>query len=157
MDIELVNFLELPIEQQLKSRFWRNSSEVAPYFKIKEIDEQTHKKWLNSLQNDYPQNIAFVIKYNNEFIGVTYFHSVDYEKSCADWGIYIHISSFKGKGIGSSVLQKCIEYAHDILNLRKIFLDVLDTNQRAIILYEKFGFKRIGKNNSFYRYEYCLK
>lgn len=157
MNVQLVSFLKLPYHIQMETRNWRNQSNVAEYFKISHISREMHVEWLESLKENKPKNVAFMIVADGQNVGVTYFHSIKYDAGEADWGIYIYNSDFKGKGIGFSVLQKCIEYASNVLNLHSIFLDVLDSNQRAIGLYEKIGFKRIGKNNSFYRYEYFLR
>ncbi len=143
MNIELKPFNDIPYELQMETRNWRNSKEVKKYFKISNITVEMHKKWLESLKETNPKNIAFVINKDNRPIGVTYFHSVNYSQKQADWGIYIYNEELRGQGIGEVVLTKCIEYAKEILNLNKLFLDVLKSNHRAIKLYEKLGFTRI--------------
>ena len=156
-DVKLISFLDLPYELQLETRNWRNSENVSKYFKIKYIEEDTHKKWLSSLNIKKPKNIAFVIEVNKEYIGVVYFHSIDYDKKQGDWGIYIYKDDFRGKGIGTEVLTKSIEYAKNELKLNFLFLDVLDSNNKAKKLYEKLGFiftgdKDIQENKVFLRY-----
>ena len=152
-DIELVNFLEVPYELRMETRNWRNSEKIAKWFKIPFIDEETHKKWLESLKNETPKNIAFLIKHNGSFAGVTYFHSINYETKSADWGIYIYEDALRGKGIGSIALEKSIDFAFNSLGLKKIFLDVLNTNEKAKNLYTSKGFKYCGEENGFIRME----
>jgi len=155
--IELIPFSEVEYDLQLKTRLWRNSKQVTPYFKIKEIDEETHKKWLQSLKNENPRNVAFLIVYDSVHVGVTYFHSIDYEKKCADWGMYIYLEDYKGKGIGTQVLEQCIAYAKNVLKMKCLYLDVLATNKRAVHLYKKCGFQFIGQEeNNFLRYKLDL-
>ena len=153
-DIKLENFLNVDYELQMETRNWRNSKNVAKYFKIPYIEENVHKQWLDSLQKTQPVNIAYIIKYKNSPIGVTYFHSIDYEKKTCDWGIYIYNESYRGMGIGDKTLKRCINIAKE-LEMKYIFLEVLSTNTKAKILYENNGFKlcKTLKNDKFLRYE----
>ena len=154
MTVRLASFVDIPYEIQLKTREWRNSENVTKYFKIKHIDTETHKKWLQSLTMDNPKNIAFLIMYNEHPVGVTYFHSIDYEKKEADWGIYIYDSNLRGVGIGKNTLENCLEYARNRLTVSTVYLDVLKDNYRAISLYEKMGFVRIDSDDDvFLRYK----
>ena len=153
-DIQLEDFRNIDYELQMETRNWRNSENVAKYFKIPYIEENIHKQWLDSLQKKQPTNIAYIIKYQNNPIGVTYFHSIDYEKKTCDWGIYIYNESYRGMGIGDKTLKKCTNIAKE-LEMKYIFLDVLSTNTKAKILYENNGFKlcKIPKDDKFLRYE----
>lgn len=55
-------------------------------------------------------------------------------------------AKFKGNNIASALMSKCINYAKEN-NFRSIFLEVNENNQAAINLYNKFGFKVIGRSN----------
>lgn len=150
--LELVNFLNVSYEEQFSTLHWRNSEHVSKYFQIKNIDEKTHRNWLEKLKEQSPKTIAFFIKSNEKLIGVTYFHSIDYEKQEADWGIYIYEESFRGKGIGTKTLSSCLEYAKDTLDINTIFLEVLEHNFAAKAVYEKMGFELLAKNDNILRY-----
>lgn len=153
MEISLVSFLDVPYELQLKTRDWRNSEAVAKYFKIPYISEEQHKKWLENLKKENPSSIAFIINKDSVPIGVTYFHTINYENKIADWGIYIYDENARGLGIGKIVLSDCLKFAKYSLNLSAVYLDVLKNNNRAIKLYESLGFKYIDSNNeNFLRY-----
>jgi len=54
------------------------------------------------------------------------------------------------KGIGSAVMEKLIAFAGEI-GSEIIELEVRSDNKRAIHLYEKYGFKRIGTFPAFFR------
>ena len=152
-ETKLKNFKEIPYELQLETLNWRNSPNVAKFFKIPYIEKETHEKWLRSLHNEQPNNIAFIIEYNKKPIGVTYFHSIDYKNRTFDWGIYIYEQELRGKHIGDKVLKQCIAYAQN-LNMKEIYLDVLSSNTQAIKLYTKNNFKSISKTvNNFVRYK----
>lgn len=154
--IELVNFLDTSFEQQMKTRTWRNSEQVSKYFQIQYISEDTHKHWLEKLTEVPHKTIAFFIKKDNDFLGVTYFHSIDYSKAECDWGIYIYNSKYRGQGLGLQTLNKCLDFAKETLNMDTVFLDVLEDNVAAKKLYEKCNFKFSSIKNNVLRYERVL-
>ncbi|KPL04551.1 MAG: hypothetical protein AMJ90_00460 [candidate division Zixibacteria bacterium SM23_73_2] len=58
---------------------------------------------------------------------------------------------FRRKGIGTKILERITDYARDKSCL-KITLDVRESNQGAIDLYNKFGFKIVGRRKKYYRF-----
>lgn len=138
--LKLVNFLTQPLESQIATLEWRNSEQVSRWFQIKNIELDTHKKWLESLKNNNPRCIAFFIEYMGKFVGVTYFHSIDYSKKETDWGIYIYDIDLRGKGIGTEVLDQALDYARNEMKMNQVFLEVLSENHRAQKVYENAGF-----------------
>lgn len=157
MNLQLIHFLDSPHQLKMESLLWRNSHDVAKFFQIPHIDEQTHRGWLKSMETVPPKTVAFFIFVNDEPVGVTYFHSIQYQHNCCDWGIYVHEKEARGKGIGTLVLQKCLLYAREVLGLRKVFLEVLSDNPAGIHLYEKLGFQKISAKGNVYRYEIGLE
>ncbi len=151
--MELINFLEEDDALQSTSRLWRNQANVACFFKISRIEEDMHNEWLKSLKCITPKNIAFFIKFEGAYRGVTYFHSIDYAQKVADWGIYIHDANMRGRGLGTKALEQCLQIAQEKLHLETIFLDVLATNSIAKSVYEKTGFVLRGARDGFQRYE----
>ena len=55
--------------------------------------------------------------------------------------------NFRKKGIASSLMRKILQ---DFKNVKKYFLEVRKSNQRAINLYKKFGFEIVGERKDFY-------
>lgn len=51
---------------------------------------------------------------------------------------------YRGRGIGSSLLERCLEEA-EARGLERIELDVFASNETAIRLYEKYGFQLEGR------------
>lgn len=154
--IELINFLTTSYDKQFATLSWRNSEQVAKYFQIKYIEEEIHKNWLDKLKSPNPTTIAFFIRVDGQDVGVTYFHSIDYEKKHADWGMYIYYENLRGYGIGKEVLSHCLCYAKDELNLDKVFLEVLEDNLIARRVYENAGFKFVSRrSDGVERYAYA--
>ena len=155
-DYKLINFLDADYELCLETLNWRNNPNVSKHFIIQNIDIETHKKWLQSMKEENPKTIAFLIKNDEKYIGVTYFSSINYEEKSAEWGIYIANTDDRGKGGGKFALQKSLDYAKE-LKLKKIYLRVLKNNEKVIKLYEKFGFeKEINLSNNIIKYKKLL-
>ena len=98
----------------------------------------------------------FFVWYKKQPIG---FLKVNYEAAFADFNkkttselekMYI-FPQYKDKGIGKIALESVI---NTILRKKKkiLFLDVLDTNEKAILFYEKSGFKFHSKARLKYVY-----
>lgn len=56
---------------------------------------------------------------------------------------------FRKEGIASSIIIELLKASY-IRNVTKIFLEVRVSNEVAIKLYEKFGFKKVGVRKNFY-------
>ncbi len=52
--------------------------------------------------------------------------------------------SFRGVGLGSEMIRTLVDQA-SLLGLKVLMLDVFATNLRAIHVYEKMGFKQVGR------------
>ncbi|MDL1969400.1 MAG: ribosomal protein S18-alanine N-acetyltransferase [Candidatus Desulfofervidaceae bacterium] len=55
----------------------------------------------------------------------------------------------QGKGIGSLLISKALNYAGS-KGVKRVKLEVRASNQRAISLYKKFGFKKVGRRYRYY-------
>ncbi len=151
--LELINFLDVDEKIQMKTRDWRNSAHVTRFFQRQNIDEATHIKWLEQLKQKNPKTIAFFIRFHQQDIGVTYFHSIDDQEKKTDWGIYIYDEQYRGQGIGKQTLKWSLQYAKEHLIVKDIFLEVLENNVRAKMLYEKAGFKFVLQRDNVLRYK----
>jgi len=67
----------------------------------------------------------------------------------AELGIVID-EVHRGKGLGSKLMENLLKLAQQE-NIREIFLTVLSDNLKALQLYEKYGFKRVGKTVDHWR------
>jgi ribosomal protein S18 acetylase RimI-like enzyme len=67
--------------------------------------------------------------------------SGDYRE--ADFGIGV-IESEQGHGVGSELIRRAVELARH-LGVDRICLEVADLNSKAIGLYQKYGFERVGE------------
>lgn len=57
---------------------------------------------------------------------------------------------FRNQGIGSLLLKELINLSKS-LNVKNLFLEVNERNTPAILLYNKFGFKKISTRKNYYK------
>lgn len=79
-----------------------------------------------------------------QLIGVAGFDEIVWSNGTAFLFLGIGDLNFRGKGLGSEILNLLIDYGFNELNFHKIQLNVIEYNKAAIKLYEKAGFIREG-------------
>lgn len=97
----------------------------------------------------------YIIEYENKTIG--YFRTSNWEKDKLYIGCDIDVE-YRGKGLAYESYLLFIEKLKKEYHIKKIQLEVLSNNQRAINLYNKLGFKQIGvTDNKIIRNENTLE
>ena len=61
-----------------------------------------------------------------------------------DIGIHI-VDGWRGVGLGEAMMRAGMEWARSLGGVRKLFLEVFSTNERALALYRKLGFVEEGR------------
>ncbi len=103
---------------------------------------EDEKRFIEGVAAD-EKSVMYVAVCDGEIIGNASLTSMPRRMSHrAELGISV-VKSHWSKGIGSSLMTKIIDYARRN-GIEVIDLNVRSDNTRAIALYEKFGFKRIG-------------
>lgn len=72
-------------------------------------------------------------------------YNIDHRCGTAELAILIGSSEHRGKGLGKQATAALIGYGFNELNLHRISLEVLETNTRAIALYQRLGFQTEGR------------
>jgi len=86
------------------------------------------------------------IIFSNLFgVGNCGFINIDNLNQKSEIGIFIGNKNFWNKGYGTEALSLLLDFGFKVLNLHNISLRVVSFNPRAIKVYEKIGFKIIGK------------
>ena len=60
------------------------------------------------------------------------------------------LRQYWGQGIGSALMERMISFAKEV-GYKNICLDVRSDNERAIALYEKFNFEKIGVYKNYFK------
>ena len=115
----------------------------------------------NSLYSDFDNFWSYnVLKQELENENTTYIIAKEKEEFVGFAGISICLDeatlnnivvkkSCRGRGIGGELLESLIDICSD-LNLKTFTLEVNTTNEPAIHLYTKFGFKNLGIRKKYY-------
>jgi UDP-2,4-diacetamido-2,4,6-trideoxy-beta-L-altropyranose hydrolase/UDP-4-amino-4,6-dideoxy-N-acetyl-beta-L-altrosamine N-acetyltransferase len=139
-ECELISFIELAPEEKQMILTWRNDSNIREWMYNKDIIPlESHLSYIESLK-DSKDKKYFLVKKNNEYIGVIDFVKINEES--AHMGIY---ANPKSKGVGKILLENISKYAFEELKVQKVFAEVFSENQRAYELYKKFNFKPFDK------------
>ena len=130
---------------------YRNDREIArhlggfaPAMAMKSVHE-----WIEFHRNRNDEIVwAIADKETAVCLGHVGLYKIDHRLQLAEFAICIGVSNSWGKGLGKEVASTVISYGFRELNLRQIRLEVLETNQRAIHLYENLGFQHDGRLRS---------
>jgi diamine N-acetyltransferase len=88
----------------------------------------------------------FVIEVDGVVIGEIGLHQhINRRAGVAYLGVGIHDPEYVGKGYGRDAILTLLNWSFRILNLRRIALDTLATNERAIRAYRACGFVEEGR------------
>ena len=111
-----------------------------------DLTREEHEWWLkNRVQVGKVIQFIIVDKELEQDLGTVYIRDIDEQNKNGEFGIYIGEVQSRNKGIGTQAMELICDYAFKKLKLHKVYLRVLATNERAISVYKKNGFKEEGK------------
>jgi RimJ/RimL family protein N-acetyltransferase len=108
------------------------------------INELNGKEMVERLQKD-EEGFIICKKENDQKIGYTLIMDKDLYNREASLAIVIGKKENRGKGFGEETMKMVLKHAFIDLNLESIYLGVYEYNVKAIKLYERVGFKHVGK------------
>jgi len=120
---------------------WRNHPEVRRFmFSQHEIGVNEHREWFALASMD-EQCQLLIVECTHIPVGYVKFEGVN-EGGISDWGFYVDPGAPKGSGTGVGVVA--LNYAFNKLQLRKVYGEVIEGNQRSILFHRKLGFIQEG-------------
>ncbi len=124
---------------------WINDEEVRRnllvFLPMNKTDEEA---WVVNLSKNKGTDILMIIVAKNKSIGSVGINKISLNNRTAEIGINIGEKHCWNKGYGTEAIMLLLRYAFNTLNLRKICLEVLAFNKRAIACYKKCGFEEEG-------------
>lgn len=101
-------------------------------------------EWLNRNLSD-EKTIFFIIadKADDQTAGFIQLKNLNFVNGTGELGICLSRQA-QGKGIAEESMKMLEQYIRNVFNLRKITLQVLYSNGRAISFYERYGYEHIG-------------
>ncbi|WP_334191110.1 GNAT family N-acetyltransferase [Noviherbaspirillum sp.] len=128
---------------------WRNERDLVNQLNtaFRYVGQETDLDWFNEYVANRFNNIRLAIceTESEKFIGVVYLLEIDWINRNAEHAIWIGDKSFQGRGAGEFATRSVLHHAFTDLNLHRIHLTVLATNERALKLYRKVGFVEEGR------------
>jgi RimJ/RimL family protein N-acetyltransferase len=127
---------------------WRADRELVRSLggSFRYVGIEVDQRWFDTYQASRAQNVRLAICRRNdgEMLGVVYLLQIDWINRSAEFSIQIGEATARGRGIGEAATRLALAHAFDDLNLRRIWLTMLATNQPAAALYKKVGFRPEG-------------
>lgn len=139
---------------------WDNDEEIKyfirPNFNEGEIDNITPEEIIECFKNNENKKI-FMIACENKKIGyinidTDFNYLYKKEKKSAWIGICIGEKEYRGRGI-SKIAMNHLEELGKSLDINRIELGVFEYNERAMDLYKKVGYEKIGEIADFVYYK----
>jgi len=129
---------------------WLNDPEVNKFLETRKSTIAELKNYIQK-QLDDPNALFYGIfdKSSDKHIGNIKLEPIDWQKKRAVFGILLGDMNYWGKGIGTEATRLIVDYVFGDLNFKEVELGVIESNKRAIRVYEKVGFKIVTiKENS---------
>jgi len=121
---------------------WRNSPAVSAFmYTDHPIAPEEHARWFSGIAGDAKRDYRMIVV-DGVAAGLANFADIDRVQGRAAWAYYLADPSARGKGVGGYVEYLMIERAFGELGLRKLWCEVLITNEPVWKLHQKFGFRQ---------------
>ncbi|OGV51858.1 MAG: hypothetical protein A2X49_03560 [Lentisphaerae bacterium GWF2_52_8] len=102
------------------------------------------RQWLSGLPGLEPRTISWGVENTQrELVGFCQIKHIDYFARHGEFSILVG-PDYRGNGFGKAATEAVLAYCFGSLNLRKVYLYVSVTNQRAAQLYASLGFQKVG-------------
>jgi len=98
--------------------------------------------WRRNFEDKSRADFAIVAE-DGSHVGNCGLVSIDIRRKKAE--LWIYVGEIQGKGFGAKALHLLLAYAFDELKLCRVYLRVLDTNERALGFYLREGFRIEGR------------
>lgn len=135
-DVKLRQISEDDIEQV---RIWRNSQEVSQFMAYREnITVEMQRKWYRNVQEK--GDLFFMIHTDGIDVGVINLKDIDHQLGTAEGGIFIADNRFRNSLISFRASLCINDFAFEVLRLKALTAQILDSNLRAIRFNRALGY-----------------
>ena len=102
-------------------------------------------RWVEAHAAAPNEALYMIVGKDERVLGHVGLYQIDHRVRSAELAIMLGDRSAWGKGIGEACTRWALAFGFDELNLHRIYLEVLESNERATQLYEKLGFRHEGR------------
>jgi UDP-4-amino-4,6-dideoxy-N-acetyl-beta-L-altrosamine N-acetyltransferase len=131
-----------PVEPADSARLlaWRNAPEVSAFmYSDHLISQAEHDRWFAGIGAD-PRRAYWIIEVDGVPAGLANLADIEQTHGRCAWAYYLADPSVRGKGVGSYVEYWMLEEVFTRRGLRKLWCEVLVSNEPVWRLHGKFGF-----------------
>ncbi len=129
-------------------QFWNNITLRRELGPVVPHSRKEREDWIKSTWVQRRVGEAFIFAIDDlktkKLVGHCSLKNIRVINRTASASIVIYDEKNRGKGYGTDVMRVLLRIGFDYLNLHRIGLNVFDTNPRAIHVYEKVGFTKVG-------------
>lgn len=117
------------------------------------LSEVQLKKYKDMYEEDEFGWIFIALDDKGTPVGHLLMRMANYEKNSIHFGFIVVDASMRGKGYGSEMVRLAVQYAFEILKVKKVTLGVFDANPGAKACYKKVGFITESYNPAVFIYK----
>lgn len=117
-----------------------NDSEIMSFWFEEHHQSMTHMEELYRKSEESKGSRQFILEKNGEQLGFVALFAIHPIHRKAEFAIMID-PKHQGHGYAGIATHLAMDYAFSVLNLHKLYLIVDQTNEKAVHVYEKSGFK----------------
>ena len=156
------NLINLVTVQKKDSEFilkLRNDKKLNKYISYVSNSLEIQEKWIENYLKREEKKLEYyflVQNKNNIPCGTIRIYNITYENKKGEWGSFI-LNKNRPKGAYKEVIELSLNFAFEKLGLTILNLEVNRENEKAIYIYEKCGFKKIGQDKFNYFYSISRK
>jgi diamine N-acetyltransferase len=138
---------------------WANDTEMRGLIgEVIPTSFADEEKRLERINTDSSQVwFVIVVKENHQVIGECGLLRMFHFWRTTDLSIIIGDKTAWGRGYGTEALHLLLDYAFGYLNMHRVAVGVVGSNERAICFYEKAGFKKEGVQREGYYYNHAYQ
>jgi RimJ/RimL family protein N-acetyltransferase len=135
----------LPEDSDHYFRWINNKELVLNNGNYRPISKQEHDQWFSHIGlQEETLTFSIVENQNNQLIGSCSLRKINQVHQNAELQIRLGETDYHNKGLGTEAIRLLVQYGFSQLNLKRIYLYVFCSNQRAIRAYEKCSFSIEG-------------
>jgi len=136
---------------------WLNDADVQETLGVRgPLSQAGEERWFEHLQEEQGKSrwhFVVCLRADGRPLGLAGLDRIDTINGAAEIGASISQSSEWDKGYGTEVMEMLMDFGFGELRLHRIRLHVFTSNDRAIHVYEKVGFRHEGtEREAFFRH-----
>jgi RimJ/RimL family protein N-acetyltransferase len=130
--------LDAARELRADPRVWMQLGDISM------LSAETQRRWHSGLAADGSRRYYALFTPEADFAGIARMDEIDNVNRSVRIGGDVR-PDLQGRGLGRAMLELLIEYSFDHLNMHRVWLLVLETNERARSLYRSLGLIEEGR------------